>query len=86
MPAAVQVSAATGITFSGDTFTDLGEVGLGVGQDADANASGTGLGANGVTITGNTFSNDAGDGIVVGGIQTNAHHPSNPAMTHHPPR
>jgi len=80
MPAAVQVSAATGITFSGDTFTDLGEVGLGVGQDADANPSGPGLGANNITITGNTFTNDAGDGIVVGGIQTNAHHPSNPAM------
>jgi Ricin-type beta-trefoil lectin domain-like len=80
MPAAVQVFAATGITFSGDTFTDLGEVGLGVGQDADATA-GTGLGASNITITGNTFSNDAGDGIVVGGIQANAHHPSNPAMT-----
>jgi hypothetical protein len=81
IPAAVQVSAATGITFSGDTFTDLGEVGLGVGQDADANASGTGLGASNITITGNTFTNDAADGIVVGGIQPNAHHPSNPAMT-----
>ena len=81
MPAAVQVSAATGITFSGDTFTDLGEVGLGIGQDADANASGTGLGASNITITGNTFSDDAGDGIVVGGVQANAHHPSNPAMT-----
>ena len=81
MPAAVQVSAATGITFSGDTFTDLGEVGLGVGQDADATASGTGLGASNISITGNTFSDDAGDGIVVGGIQANAHHPSNPAMT-----
>jgi hypothetical protein len=81
MPAAVQVSAAIGITFSGDTFTDLGEVGLGVGQDADATASGTGLGASNITITGNTFSNDAGDGIVVGGIQADAHHPSNPAMT-----
>jgi hypothetical protein len=81
MPAAVQVSAATGITFSGDTFTDLGEVGLGVGQDADATASGTGLGASNISITGNTFSTDAGDGIVVGGIQADAHHPSNPAMT-----
>ena len=81
MPAAVQVSAATGITFSGDTFTDLGEAGLGVGQDADANASGTGLGASNITITGNTFSEDAGDGIVVGGVQADAHHPSNPAMT-----
>jgi hypothetical protein len=81
MPAAVQVSAASNITFSGDTFTDLGEAGLGVGQDADANASGTGLGASNITITGNTFTSDAGSGIVVGGVQTNAHHPSNPAMT-----
>jgi hypothetical protein len=81
IPAAVQVAAATSITFSGDTFTDLGEVGLGIGQDADANASGTGLGASDITITGNTFSDDAANGIVVGGIQTNAHHPSNPAMT-----
>ncbi|HEX6526172.1 MAG TPA: RICIN domain-containing protein [Streptosporangiaceae bacterium] len=81
MPAAVQVSAATNITFSGDTFTDLGEAGLGVGQDADANASGTGLGASNVTIKGNTFTSDAGSGIVVGGVQTDAHHPSNPAMT-----
>ena len=37
MPAAVQVSAASNITFSGDTFTDLGEVGLGIGEDPDAN-------------------------------------------------
>jgi Ricin-type beta-trefoil lectin domain-like len=81
MPAAVQVSAATGITFSGDTFTDLGEAGLGVGEDPDANPSGPGLGASNITITGNTFSTDAGSGIVVGGIQTNAHHPSNAAMT-----
>jgi hypothetical protein len=81
MPAAVQVSAATGITFSGDTFTDLGEAGLGVGEDPDANPSGPGLGASNITITGSTFSTDAGSGIVVGGIQINAHHPSNAAMT-----
>src|ERR1019366_5735701 len=29
-------SAASNITFSGDTFTGLGQVGLGVGNDADA--------------------------------------------------
>ena len=81
IPAAVQVSAASHITFSGDTFTDLGEVGLGVGEDADANASGVGLGASNITITGNTFSDDAANGIVAGGIQPDAHHPSNPAMT-----
>jgi ricin-type beta-trefoil lectin protein/parallel beta helix pectate lyase-like protein len=81
MPAAVQVSAASNVTFSGDTFTNLGEAGLGIGQDPDANPSGPGLGASNITVTGNTFSNDAGSGIVVGGIQANAHHPSNTAMT-----
>ncbi|MFE2065308.1 RICIN domain-containing protein [Streptomyces sp. NPDC059467] len=81
MPAAVQVSAATGITFSGDTFSELGQAGLGVGNDGVANASGTGLGANGVTITGNTFTDTAGSGIQVGGIQPDAHHPGNPQMT-----
>src|SRR5450759_4039692 len=81
IPAAVQVSAATNITFSGDTFTDLGQVALGVGNDADANANGIGLGASNITITGNTFTNDAADGIVAGGIQPDAHHPSNAAMT-----
>jgi hypothetical protein len=81
MPAAVQVSAATRITFSGDTFTDLGQAGLGIGNDADADATGIGLGASDVTIDHNTFTGDAGGGIVVGGVQTDAHHPSNPAMT-----
>ena len=81
MPAAVQVAAAKDITFSDDTFSDLGQAGLGVGNDADANASGTGLGTSGITINGNAFTDDAGGGIVVGGVQTDAHHPGNPAMT-----
>jgi len=81
MPAAVQVAAATNITFSDDTFTNLGEVGLGVGQDADASPSGIGLGASDINVTGNTFSDDAGGGIVAGGVQANAHHPSSAAMT-----
>ena len=81
MPAAVEVSAATNITFSDDAFRELGQVGLGVGQDADANATGVGLGASDITIDGNAFTDDAGGGIVVGGVQTDAHHPSNPAMT-----
>ena len=59
-PAAVQVSAATNITFTGDTFSDLGQDGLGVGNDADANFSGIGLGASNITITGNAFTDDAG--------------------------
>jgi hypothetical protein len=81
MPAAVQVDAATGITFAGDTFSELGQVGLGVGNDADAAANGVGLGASDISITGDTFTDDAGTGIVVGGIRPDAHHPSDPAMT-----
>lgn len=81
IPAAVQVSAAKDITFSDDTFTGLGQVGLGIGNDADANASGVGLGASDITIVGNAFTDDAGNGIVVGGIQPGAHHPASPAMT-----
>ena len=79
-PAAVQVSAASGITFANDTFTNLGEVALGIGNDADAHASGVGLGASSVTVDHNTFSEDSGAGIVVGGVRPDAHHPSNPAM------
>ena len=80
-PAAVQVSAAANISFSGDTFSHLGQVGLGIGNDADAVASGVGLGASSVTVDHNTFTDDSGAGIVVGGVQPDAHHPSNPAMT-----
>ena len=52
-----------------------------MGNDADATASGTGLGASDITISGNTFTDDAGSGIQVGGVQPDAHHPSNPQMT-----
>jgi hypothetical protein len=79
-PAAVQVSAASGITFTGDTFTHLGQVALGIGNDANATATGVGLGASDVTVHDNTFSDDSGAGVVVGGVQPDAHHPSNPAM------
>ncbi|HEY0499246.1 MAG TPA: ricin-type beta-trefoil lectin domain protein [Kutzneria sp.] len=79
-PAAVQVSAASGITFADNTFTNLGEVALGIGNDADAHASGVGLGASSITVDHNTFSEDSGAGIVVGGVRPDAHHPANPAM------
>jgi hypothetical protein len=75
MPAAVQVSAAKNISFVRDRFVDLGEVGLGIGNDASAHASGVGLGANGVSVTGCVFSQIAGGAIVAGGIQAWAHHP-----------
>jgi hypothetical protein len=71
VPAAVQVSAAGRVTFTGDTFAHLGQVGLGIGNDADAH----------VTVSGSTFTDDSGAGIVAGGVQPDAHHPSDPAMT-----
>ncbi|MDT0316979.1 right-handed parallel beta-helix repeat-containing protein [Streptomyces millisiae] len=80
-PAAVQVSAANRITFEGNTFVNLGSVGLGVGNDANAHATGVGLGARNVSVTGNTFTASAGGGIVVGGVRPDAHHPSDGRMT-----
>jgi ricin-type beta-trefoil lectin protein len=81
VPAAVQVSAATGITFADNTFRHLGQVALGIGNDANANQSGIGLGASNVTVFHNTFTDVSGGAIVVGGVRPDAHHPSNPAMT-----
>jgi hypothetical protein len=79
-PGAVQVSAAEGITFEDNTFVNLGSIGLGVGNDANAHATGVGLGAQNISVIGNTFTESAGGGIVVGGIRPNAHHPSDPRM------
>ncbi|MER5217689.1 DUF1349 domain-containing protein [Streptomyces sp. NPDC002838] len=81
MPSAVQVSAADHITFTGNRFTQLGQNGLGIGNDANAHTTGVGLGADTITATGNVFTQDAGGGIVVGGIQADAHHPSDSRMT-----
>jgi regulation of enolase protein 1 (concanavalin A-like superfamily) len=81
MPAAVQVSAANHVTFSTDTFTDLGQMGLGIGEDADATTSGVGLGASDITVTGSRFTQIAAGGIMVGGYRADAHHPSDTRMT-----
>ena len=75
VPAAVQVSAAKNISFVRDRFVSLGQVGLGIGNESSAHATGVGLGANGVSVTGCVFSQLAGGGIVVGGMQAWAHHP-----------
>ncbi|MFC5502666.1 right-handed parallel beta-helix repeat-containing protein [Lysinimonas soli] len=81
MPAAVQVAAASSVSFSDNTFSHLGQVGLGIGLDANANASGIGLGVTSTTVHHNLFTDLGGAGVVVGGVQPDAHHPSNPAMT-----
>ncbi len=80
MPAAVQVSAAKNISFLRDRFVALGQVGLGIGNDDNAHSSKVGLGADGIHVTGCVFAQIAGGAIVIGGIQANAHHPSDAKM------
>ena len=80
MPAAVQVSAASAITFSGDRFVNLGQTAVGIGNDANAHASGVGLGTSSVTVTGSVFSGVAAGGIVAGGVRADAHHPGDSRM------
>ena len=80
MPAAVQVSAANTISFSNDQFVNLGQTALGIGNDANAHASGVGLGASSITVTGSTFSRTSATAIVAGGVRADAHHPSDSRM------
>lgn len=81
IPAAVQVAAAHAISFSGNTFAHLGEVGLGLGMDPNANSSGVGYGVSKITVHHNLFTDLGGGGVVVGGVQPDAHHPTDPRMT-----
>jgi hypothetical protein len=80
MPAAVQVSAANNITFTGDRFVNLGQTAVGIGNDANAHATGVGLGASSVTITRSVFAEDSAGAVVAGGVRADAHHPSDPRM------
>ncbi|WP_129783954.1 right-handed parallel beta-helix repeat-containing protein [Promicromonospora panici] len=79
-PAAVQVSAAQGISLTNNRFTNLGQTALGIGNDANAMLSGVGLGASGIDVLGNVFNEVGGHGIAVGGVREDAHHPSDPRM------
>lgn len=81
MPAAVQVSAASHIRFEGNTFSQLGQIALGIGNDATATMSGIGLSAQDITVTGNRFSGLGGGAVMAGGVRVDAHHPSDPRMT-----
>lgn len=80
-PAAVQVSAASRITFTRNTFTNLGQSALGIGNDANATVTGVGLGASNIDVVGNQFVENSGHGVAVGGVLPDAHHPSDPRMT-----
>jgi len=80
MPAAVQVSAATRVDVVDNTFTQLGQVGLGIGNDAGAHAAGIGLAVADVLVQHNLFIQLAGGAVVVGGVRPDAHHPTDPRM------
>lgn len=81
VPAAVQVSAATRVRFADNTFTGLGQVGLGIGNDARAHGAGVGLAVSEVTVHHNLFTQLAGGAVVVGGVSREAHHPRDPRAT-----
>ncbi|WP_461118497.1 RICIN domain-containing protein [Saccharothrix stipae] len=80
MPAAVQVSAANNITFSESQFVNLGQTAIGIGNDANAHASGVGLGASNITVTRSEIARSSAGGVVVGGVRADAHHPSDQRM------
>ncbi len=80
MPAAIQVSAAENILFDQDIFSQLGQTAVGVGNDANANLSGVGLGTDSIHIERNRFAVLAGGAVMAGGVRLDAHHPSTPAM------
>jgi hypothetical protein len=80
MPAAVQVSAAERVVFDRVIFAHLGQIALGIGNNADAHATGIGLGARGIQVTRSVFNDLAGGAILAGGISRDAHHPSDIRM------
>ena len=79
-PASIQVAAARLITFDDDVFAHLGQYALGIGNDADANNTGAGLGTSDVHVVRCTFNDDAGGAVLAGGVRPDAHHPSDPRM------
>ena len=76
MPAAVQVSAARDITFEGNTFSQLGQIALGIGNEPNAHLTGVGLATANIRVARNRFAVLAGGAIMAGGVRTDAHHPS----------
>ncbi len=79
-PASIQVVAAQLITFDRDVFSHLGQYALGVGNDANANLTGAGLGTSDIHVTRCVFIDDAGGAVLAGGVRRDAHHPRDPRM------
>ncbi|KAG4431325.1 hypothetical protein IFR05_013193 [Cadophora sp. M221] len=80
MPSGIQISAAKNISFTGGTFSQFGAGGIGIGNDPNAHLTGVGLGANNISITDSYFTQIMGNAVTGGGIQANAHHPSDTRM------
>lgn len=80
MPAAVQVSAARDIVFERNQFSQLGQIGLGIGNNPDANLSGVGLATSNIRVSRNRFTVLSGSAIMAGGIRVQAHHPEDAAL------
>jgi len=80
MPAAVQVSAAERVVFDRVVFAHLGQIALGIGNNAEAHATGVGLGARSIEVTRSVFRDLAGGAILAGGINRDAHHPADLRM------
>jgi hypothetical protein len=79
-PASIQVAAANLITFDQDVFAHLGQYALGIGNDADANLTGAGLGTSDIRVTRCVFTDLAGGAVLAGGVRRDAHHPRDPRM------
>ncbi|MDQ0839916.1 right-handed parallel beta-helix repeat-containing protein [Sphingomonas faeni] len=80
MPAAVQVAAARNVTFEGNRFTQLGQIALGIGNDANANLSGVGLATARIRVARNHFAVLSGSAIMAGGVREEAHHPKQASL------
>ena len=79
VPGSVQLSAAHNIVIQNGSMTAI-MGGFGVGNDPNAHTSGVGLGAQNITISGIYFTQTGHNCITVGGVQANAHHPSDARM------
>lgn len=80
IPAAIQVAAARDIVFENNHFTQLGQIALGLGNEANANLSGVGLAVQDVRVSRNHFGVLSGSAIMAGGVRLDAHHPTNPNL------
>ncbi|KAJ5459984.1 uncharacterized protein N7458_001536 [Penicillium daleae] len=79
VPGSIQVSAAQNILFQNGSIVAL-MGGFGIGNDPNAHTTGVGLGASDVEISGMLLHQTGANAITLGGIQANAHHPSDPRM------